>query len=441
MNKILRWGLPLFFFVLPWQVRYIFAEYGSAFPYYSDASLYAYDLLFLALFGVWVAWMIKGRRWEQYKHHSRLVTGVFEILLGYGLLSLLWSPVPLVSFLVWLRLLQATVLVLILVTGPASRRELMIAMAASGAAQGIIAVAQFFTQSIGAHTWLGMAAQTGARLGASVVEQGDLRWLRAYGSLPHPNILGGWLVLSMLAAVWLYLEQYRQFAHDFRSNQVWSVAGAWAAFLLSLVGLLLSFSRASWMGAVTAIGLLCVATFVGAPDAERKYVALSSGKLVVAAACVIFSLNALMGGIWQDRARGEGRLAEQSASDRAQLEAQANEIITANGWKGVGIGAYEAEIMRQNPGQPAYAYQPVHNVWLLIYAELGFAGFGLLLLWMSCWYSFVKSVFTWKIQVVRALPYAGILSVGLMAYFDHFWWTLPTGLLVLSLPVALWIRK
>src|SRR5690606_28278420 len=119
----------------------------------------------------------------------------------------------------------------------------------------------------------------------------------------------------------------------------------------------------------------------------------------------------------------------------------AQTVIANHGMKGAGIGAYPGVIMGLNTNQPSYAYQPVHNVWLLLYAELGLAGLALLILWMSCWYVFRKSLFSRKFLREKALPFAFIFAAGLMAYFDHFWWTLPVGLMAFAIPVGLSLRK
>lgn len=429
---MLRWGLLLFIFLLPWQTRYIFAEYGPAFPLYGDASLYATDILFIIIFALYIIWMMQNKRWLAMKNHSHKISGAFELLLAWAAISVLWSAQPMVSALVWLRLLQTSLLILMLATGPVKRHDVVVALVSSGVVQGLLALAQFFTQSVFANTWLGMAAQSASRLGASVIEQGEFRWLRAYGSLPHPNILGGWLVGASLSAIYLYLAEYR--------NKYWSAVVSLAAFMIIFAGLLVTFSRSAWMGFVAG-SLILLAAFISTEEKSIKSVLLSFAKLTCSAALVLFAFNGIFGNLWLSRVTSQDRLTTQSAMERKDLMDQAQTVIANHGMKGAGIGAYPGAIMELNTNQPSYAYQPVHNVWLLLYAELGLAGLALLILWMSCWYVFLKSLFSRKFLREKALPFAFIFAAGLMAYFDHFWWTLPVGLMAFAIPVGLSLRK
>ncbi len=51
---------------------------------------------------------------------------------------------------------------------------------------------------------MSIAFQQAGNLGTAVIEFVDGRFLRVYGSLSHPNILGGWLVLGLVAVIFLY---------------------------------------------------------------------------------------------------------------------------------------------------------------------------------------------------------------------------------------------
>jgi hypothetical protein len=75
--------------------------------------------------------------------------------------------------------------------------------------------------------------------GISVVQAGEVRWLRPYGLLPHPNMYAATLVLGLLGAVAWMLSGRRA---------IW-LAGTGIALLgLWVIGL--TFSRAAWGGLV-----------------------------------------------------------------------------------------------------------------------------------------------------------------------------------------------
>ncbi|MBU0581243.1 MAG: hypothetical protein KKA19_08705, partial [Candidatus Margulisbacteria bacterium] len=68
----------------------------------------------------------------------------------------------------------------------------------AGLTQSVLAIIQFFSQKIIANKWLGLAEHDPGTLGDLVIETSSGRWLRAYGSFPHPNILAGFLVICLL---------------------------------------------------------------------------------------------------------------------------------------------------------------------------------------------------------------------------------------------------
>tara|TARA_B100001964_G_C14011595_1_gene499601 strand:- start:336 stop:767 length:432 start_codon:yes stop_codon:yes gene_type:complete len=92
---------------------------------------------------------------------------------------------------------------------------------------------------------------------------------------------------------------------------------------------------------------------------------------------------------------------------------------------GVGPAAYTFTLLGQDPGQPVWAYQPIHNVPLLILAELGVIGFLLLVAWI------------YRIDAIAHKAWrtpGGMLALSLgtalliIALFDHYLWTLWPGL-------------
>jgi hypothetical protein len=81
---------------------------------------------------------------------------------------------------------------------------------------------------------LGIAQHPVFQGGTSVVEAGGGRWLRAYGTLSHPNILGAFMVVSMSA-----LGVVMAAAHSWKKQIVLCVMSVFFA-----AALFFSFSRA-----------------------------------------------------------------------------------------------------------------------------------------------------------------------------------------------------
>ncbi|MFH0943329.1 MAG: O-antigen ligase family protein, partial [Candidatus Beckwithbacteria bacterium] len=115
---------------------------------------------------------------------------------------------------------------------------------------------------------------------------------------------------------------------------------------------------------------------------------------------------------------------ESSFSRRSQLAAISVKMISKRPLTGVGLNNFTAVMDQYGyvPGAVRFL-QPVHNLFLLIFAETGLIGLA------GFVYLFFKSPF-WRSQVG---PYWIILFLGL---FDHYFFTLQQGLLLLTICLA-----
>jgi hypothetical protein len=81
--------------------------------------------------------------------------------------------------------------------------------------------------------------------GASVVQLANgLRVLRAYGTLPHPNILGGLVFITLLGPISLFLANKKP---------------NYPALILLCLGIILislTFSRSAWLALISFAGIL-----------------------------------------------------------------------------------------------------------------------------------------------------------------------------------------
>jgi O-antigen ligase len=129
----------------------------------------------------------------------------------------------------------------------------------------------------------------------------------------------------------------------------------------------------------------------------------------------------------------EERLEVISVSERLSGYAQWNEVFLKNPVTGVGVGGYTAALATITPGQSAWAYQPVHNVFLLILSEIGLLGF--------------VAFFWWVISVGKSLRTEAqgfMISLGtclfFLALFDHYLWSLWPGLALSAFVFAMILR-
>jgi O-antigen ligase len=109
-------------------------------------------------------------------------------------------------------------------------------------------------------------------------------------------------------------------------------------------------------------------------------------------------------------------------------------------WFGSGAGNFTVWLKSKQPNLPEYLYQPVHNIYLLLYSELGILG---LITFLSLiGYAFYDFYHSYKFQ--KLFHYSFILvfvSILLIGLFDHFLWTIQQGRFILWLSIALIATK
>src|SRR3989344_7585409 len=127
-----------------------------------------------------------------------------------------------------------------------------------------------------------------------------------------------------------------------------------------------------------------------------------------------------------------------SEEEAVQLRVFYNEESLKGGINlfGIGLGDFPGWLMEQNPNLPRHIYQPVHNVYLLIYSEVGVIGFILFLLFLAgLLYEFIKKTRLRELKHYSFLLV--VISVLFIGLFDHFLLTIQQGRFVFWLGLAL----
>lgn len=284
------------------------------------------------------------------------VAGAMLVLAGWAALSAVWSVEP------WLSLYYGLHLGLTagLAASLSARPEVWPAVAAGSLVAvvfqvgvGVVEVTFQTTGFVGALglEWPGRLDP--AVPGAAVVELPDgTRWLRAYGTFPHPNLLATCLVgLAAGPVSWALGE-----AGVRRALGVGGVA-------LTAAGLGLTFSRAGWLGFL--VGVLWVAMGRGIPARRRRW-------LVAAVAAGFLAAVGPFGPVLGVRLGFKGPLEARSVLERGWLVGQAAELVRGHGLLGLGAGTFALSLRDRLP--QGYRAEPVHNVGVLILTELGPVG-------------------------------------------------------------------
>jgi len=194
--RLVEYGLIFFAFFLPLQTRLILrqGEIHGVPVEYGTFSIYGTEILLWIIFIVAIIAGLRKCLRPQIsqinncsgRHPMVIIAG---LLFFWSLISILWSDNHLIAFRGSLTLASGIVLFLVLNYIPLSRLKIIWAFIAGVGVQALLGIYQFLAQTAFASKWLGMALHLPGTLGTSVVETASERWLRAYGSLPHPNIL------------------------------------------------------------------------------------------------------------------------------------------------------------------------------------------------------------------------------------------------------------
>lgn len=246
-------------------------------------------------------------------------------------------------------------------------------------------------------TVLGLATRNAAQLGDAVFVFGGTRILRMYGSFPHPNIFGTVLALCYAGVVSVFIDEKKK-------RMFFLVASA----LMVIVAFGISRSAALAMLCASLIGLV--------RTASHKKVFFS---LIAAIPPFIWIMQFFAPELLA--IRGTSSIEMQSLTERVQQINDWKDMMSNGGIVGVGIYGYpEALAERSEVVKAAWTYQPVHNIFLLMLAELG--------VWWSAFFALVMARGMWifKERAVRMAPL--FVTLWSLAWFDHALWTSWAGM-------------
>ena len=421
--------LALLIVLLPLPRHWVLLRRTYPGVYYEQTSLALYPSDFIVGALLLLAGLALARRGRGILPalRSPLFRGL-ALLVGLCAASLLWAFDPLLALFFTGRLLLLLALVAALLLLRPGARGLQTGLALLLATQSAAAIAQFVLQDNLGLRFLGEIDLNRYPGGGSLVLLGDSYWLRAYGLTAHPNILGGVLAVTLLLSAACFLRSRGA------ARLVWAVL-----LLAGGVALLLSYSRAAWLGAAAG-GLALGAAVLLQPAARRVY---ARPLLALGAAGLL--LLALVG--WQQRVLiatrlnpGSSSTEQRSLSERQALNAAALRLLRQAPVTGVGTGNFPVAVLPLVGDLPQVGAQPVHNVPLLVTVELGPAGGALwLLLTLG---PLLQAIHAWRrkeLTLLGAGLAAALLALAVADLFDHYSWSWQQGRLLRWLLWSGWL--
>ena len=396
------------------------AEVAGRYNTFAVPKLYLLEVVIAVTALLW--WRLRRPAWRELVPYR---WPAFAVLIAAA--SVLWAPYPELAAVAALHLLLALLLLIMLareLRDPGFGRAAVWTFVASAGLQAAWGIVQFAAKSdlglqrIG-ESALSIDQQNIAKVG------GDDPHIRAYGSLPHPNLLAAYLSTAIFFVGTVLFW-------PFRSRDRRRLTAATIVLMGLGAALVLTFSRV--ILALTVVNGLLVMLF-----SYRAWHRLPLAAGLAAAVFVGVILH-----VWPqvgDRASFESAQ-ETGLTNRAVGYELAGHMITDRPG-GVGAGNFVLAAPEIKADLPNYQYQPVHNAPMLIASELGAVAAVLVL-------AFVVRM-GWLFHRMRARDRrTNTLNFSLFALSgvfvaagltDHFFWSLPQGLWLVILVAAAVISR
>lgn len=422
IKKTIEYALYFLIFLLPWQTRLILSagEINGGYFEYGTISLYAFDLFLM--FILCAVLFLKSK--ENKINLDKKLNADWYILATLEFVvfvSVLFAPDFGLAFYGYLRFLLGLSLFWLISNSNFKRINFYYAFWISLVLQSVLGLWQFIAQKTFASKWLGLAKHSPIDLGVSVVETvGGQRWLRVYGGQDHPNIFGAYLAVALILLALTFLSKKVKSKLEFILLSLFTV--------LFSINLFLSFSRAAWLSLFLSLIFL-----FGNNILRKDYKIAKKVSVFIVLILIIFSsLSFYYKDLLLTRISQEGRLEQKSTDERIDSILVSREIIAKNFFVGTGINNYPLAVKKDlYPDKESWFYQPVHNLYLLVTAELGVLGGALFMFFLLN--LFFKNLFFKNKNNYTSL----IILIFFSGLFDHWWWSLHSGVILFWFLVAI----
>lgn len=420
LKNIEKWLFYLLVFSLPLQLRLILHSFGPVFNEWNSIYFYATDILAISVIFLWLARTTKNRKWNELFG----AFGKIEIALGLLLLFSAFSMVVALNFKLsfygFAKLFEFCLLFLYIKFNFQrlyNLEKFWQIFIASAVLQSALAIFQFFWQKSLGLKFLSESPLSPEIAGVAKILVGGEKIIRAYGLFPHPNILAAFLVAAIFGLALLFIKNYKQL-------KVAKKIAIGAIFILIFFALILTFSRTVFL-AGSALFFLWLLYCFFKKGHKRPVIILSLFFIL----CSLFFL-AVMWPYLSARYDAAGLGKSQSFNLRFLYLKMAKELIKGEPIFGIGQGNF-VWITSMAKVFANWVYQPVHNIYILILAETGILG-----LLAFLWFLFLNIKKAFKSLSDKLVVYNLLLIVSvflIVSFFDHFFWTLQQGQLLLWL--------
>ena len=431
LEKLIFYSL---IFSIPFQTRIVLRSWGIGFNEWNSAFLYETDLLIFALLVFWflrqftfydISQNVNSRSKIFFSNYDWFLIVFFII----SAISIKNASNQALGFYQLIKLVEFSLLYFYVKSNLGAVFNLVTAFfvfLASGFFQAVLAILQYIRQTDMGLRFLGETVLNPNLFNVATFLVNGEKIMRPYGTTPHPNVLAFFLFLSVFIFIFLYLYYLVGSGKSEKSNLITSKISL-ILYATLLFGFFLTFSRIIifvWLVGVISRFIVInkkFPAFAKSPAMKNLWV---STAVILLFFLIIFWPQVL------------ARLDISTSEEAFSLRGFYNKVsLYDKPFFGVGLGNFVNWFKEINPGLASNLYQPVHNIYLLIFSEtgiLGLAAFLLFLIFLAKDYLSIK--FTRPFHYSLFIIFLSLLFFGL---FDHYPWTLQQGRIILFLTVGL----
>lgn len=245
---------------------------------------------------------------------------------------------------------------------------------------------------------------------AKIVSRGT-DYIRIYGTLPHPNILSAFILVGLGLICWQILVSVT------RKRLIF----LYISLFILITGLILTFSRAGWLGTGVALGSLGV--FYGLRNGITKR------SLHLGLAIVLFT--GISVGMFHDFVATRATWSDAAVKERAFYNKIGMQMIKDHPLSGLGVGSSVLHMKQYSQVElKPWEIQPIHNYYILTAAETGVVGFLLIIgffLYLAVRLA-KKTAETVDPAIYMRRIFLGstLLGIFTLMLVDHYFYTIPS---------------
>jgi len=474
---------------IPFGKRHIFnlseSTLGGQFIEWKAFSLYLSDIVFILMLLFWITRIFtiqyKKTKYKCQIKYQKINIYYFVIIivifLLLSLLSVIQSDYLSLSFYKYVKLIEVSILFIFIIKNISSIPRLITSLfcfAFAGLIQSIIAILQFIYQhSLNLHIF-GEQVISPDKLNVAKIYIDGERIIRAYGTMPHANVLGGYLFVSIIISAALlfistlnkpinrnvprgtFFEKYcHKMFHVEQSPYLAILSHKYFQSIIFLIitiqfiGFILTFSFSAYIALPLSLMIFSIIYIIIPKNNIRNFYSKFKRIFISNAYLYIFIIFIFILTIIifipqiSSKITNINNVDDYPVIGRIDSIKAAYTMLLASPEFGTGPGTFTLEMRNLSEYSGVLDYwkiNPVHNVLLLVAAELGITCLLLLILLIislivRSYIALDKAIFPDNILLSTFI----VILIGIFIIFqlDHYFWTIQQGFLSLWLIISL----